>query len=99
MSPSGSNSGESRCPTHSDTHDTHTDRKENTDPGIYLSHKKMTLQIKTKQKKREWGDYKSTTRVEADSESDSSLSDSFLDVPQDFSLEYVLSHTEKIIII
>lgn len=61
--------------------------------------KKWLLQNKTKQKKREWGDYKSTTRVEADSESDSSLSDSFLDVPQDFSLEYVLSHTEKIIII
>lgn len=33
--------------------------------------------------------------MEADRESDSSLSDSFLDVPQDFSLEYVLSHTEK----
>lgn len=34
------------------------------------------------------GDYKSTTRVEADSESDSSLSDSFLDVPRDLSRNF-----------
>lgn len=60
--------------------------------------KNDSCKIKTKRKQIKRGrgsDYKSTTRVEADSESGSSLSDSVLDVPQDFFHLNMFCQTEK----
>lgn len=71
--------------THSNTHDTHTNGKESTDPGI-VSHSQNKLQ---KEKR-----FVSAT-VEADTKPDSSLSNGIDDVPQDFHLNTFLTHRKK----